>query len=137
MHVFHGNFRFFHGIQITPFCHRSRIHWNAQCINLPLCSFKGDMNSSLYRLNVEIARKSLRLIFDNFNSFILHICYYGCKKSKKWNDPQIQYKIKLLISEIKTSHACSLKRLETRVTKIKWLSNQESEGTMSYIVGDM
>ena len=41
-----------------------------------------------------------------------------------------------LTSEITTSHACSLKRLETRVTKIKWLSNQESEGTMSYIVGD-
>ena len=34
-----------------------------------LCSFKGDMNSSLCSLNVQIARKFLCLIFDDLFSF--------------------------------------------------------------------
>ena len=40
MFVFYGNFRFFWGIQITLFCHRSRIHGNTQCINFCLMLFK-------------------------------------------------------------------------------------------------
>ena len=93
MFIFYGNFRYFWGFQMTLFCHRSRIHGSTQCVNLPICCLKSDMNSSLCTLNVLIAGKLFCLIFLCCNSFIFHICYCGCKE-KKLNGLQIQYRTK-------------------------------------------
>ena len=97
--------------------------WITQCINLPLRSFKGDMNSSLCRLNAHIARKSLCLIFDNL---IASYYIYGIlvvKKEKSHMNFKCSIRSSCPISEITISRVCCLKRQEARVIK-KCFSNK-------------
>ena len=93
------------------------------------------MNSSLCRLNVQIARKSLCLIFDN-----LIVSYYispivAVNKEKSKISFKSCIKPSCPISEITTSHVCRLEDYKQEWSEIKYFSNQESEGAMSYIVG--
>ena len=133
-----GNFRFFREIQITLFCQTE----SKEALNVkmyPLCCFKSEMcklNSSLCKLNVQIAGKSF-LILSNFwcfNSFILS-AIAAVKKEKTETNFKSSVGPSYPISEIATSHVCTLKRLETKVIKNHVCQHQESEGTMSYILG--
>ena len=117
IHVFYGKFRFFREIQITPFCHWSKINGSAQCINLPpLCSFKVDMNSFLCWLNVQIAGNSLHLIFDLIVSWYIS-AIVAVKKKKSDISFKSNIRPSCPISEITTSHVCRLTRPEKRAIK--------------------
>ena len=74
-------------------------------------------------------------IFLCFNSFIFYICYYVAVKKEK-NEMSFKFSIGASrpIFEI-TAHVCRLKRLETWLIKDQVFSSQESESTMSYILG--
>ena len=90
------------------------------------------MNSSLCRLNAQIDRNSLCLIFDDL--IISHYIFAILAVKKGKNEMSFKSSIKpsCPISEIATSHVCRLKNLERRVIKMKCFSNQESGSTMSY-----
>ena len=83
----------------------------------PLCCFKSDMNSSLCKLNVQIAGKSFCLIFD-----ALIVSYYISPiTAVKKENSEMSFKSSIgpsrPIFEITVSYVCRLKRLETRVIK--------------------
>ena len=94
MFVFYENFRFFRGIQITLFCHKSRIHRSTQCINFSLMLFKKWYEQFLVQIECSNCWKMILSKFLWFNSFVFCICYCGCKERKKWNELQIQYRTK-------------------------------------------
>ena len=82
-------------------------------------SLKGDMDSSLCRLNVEFARNSLCLIFDDLiNSYYIS-AIVAVKNEKGEMSLKSSIWPSCLIPEITISHACRLKRLETRLIKNK------------------
>ena len=81
----------------------------------PLCCLKSDMNSSLCKLNVQIAGKLFCLIFDAL--IVLLSTITAVKKSKG----EVIFKSSIgpsrPVFEITISHFCRLKRLKARVIK--------------------
>ena len=80
-----------------------------------LCSFKGSIKSFLRRLNVQIARKSLCIIFDD-----LIVSYYisaivAVNKEKSEMSFKSCIRPSCSIFGLTNSCVCRLKRLETRV----------------------
>ena len=112
MFVFCWKFRFFWGIQLTPFCHRSGIHGSTQCVNLPPIVFKKVLWIAPY------ANGMFRLFHMIIVSYYL-IYIVAVKKEKvKWVSNPV-WGPSYPIFEIATSHIWKLRRLETRVIK-KW-----------------
>ena len=117
MFVFYGNFRLFQGIQINLFCHRSRIHRSAQCIDFCLMLFEKWYEEFLVHIECSNCWKMILPNFSCFNSFILYICYYVAVKKER-NEMNFKSSIgpSRPNSEIK-AHVCRLKRLEAWLIK--------------------
>ena len=133
MFAFCGSFQFFWGIQITLFCRRSGIQSSTSCVNLHPYYFKSDMNTSQCKLNVQVAGISFWLIFDAPIVYMSSYCRWkelgttGMSFESTVQDQVTPFlKLRLLLM------FAGLKRLEMRVIKVFF--NQESEGTVSYIL---